>query len=226
MYKRIAGTRNLSIEDIPTYMDEYDTLEDIYFGRIGEENPAKLRKLRGLYEYINHLEPPRQPKAHAPYRILVQIASVAPKENAVEYIVKKMKSTGVVEYLDEEFKERVKLALNWAEDSEILKFRKVTVAEQIGVTEEIKVVKKAKVPLTEDERIAISELIDYIKVARDPEAVQNKIFETAKAHNIQPSQFFRTLYRMLIGSERGPRLGPYIIDIGVEKAAKILSEHI
>ncbi|MFN3621770.1 MAG: lysine--tRNA ligase, partial [Nitrososphaerales archaeon] len=29
MFKRVVGTRNLSVEDVPNYMDEYDMLEDV-----------------------------------------------------------------------------------------------------------------------------------------------------------------------------------------------------
>ncbi|MFQ6135155.1 MAG: lysine--tRNA ligase [Nitrososphaerales archaeon] len=206
MFKRISGTRNLSVEDIPVYMDEYDTLEDVYFGRGKEANPAKLRKLKGLYEYINHLAPPRSPSIHAPYRLIAQLASVAPKDNPTEYVVEKLKSYRTIREADEDFKKRVRLAFNWAE--------------------EFRATEKIKVELTPGERRAIIDIVRLIKTTSEPEAIQNKIFEAAKANKIPPPKLFKMLYKILIGSERGPRLGPYIADIGTERAAEILSEQL
>src|SRR5919108_2051601 len=76
LFKRIAGTRHIGLDDVPTLMDEYDYYEDIYFGKIGEDNVAKLLKIKGIYEYINNLRPPQRPEPHVPYRMLVQQASL------------------------------------------------------------------------------------------------------------------------------------------------------
>ena len=56
LYKRITGARELGFEDIPSLMNEYNELEDIYFGRIKVDNQAKLTKSKGLYEYVNLLK--------------------------------------------------------------------------------------------------------------------------------------------------------------------------
>ena len=57
LYKRIVGTRHIGIEDIPIVMDEYDFYEDIYFDKIKEKNKSKEIKIKGIYEYINNLNP-------------------------------------------------------------------------------------------------------------------------------------------------------------------------
>ena len=74
LYKRVTGTRHVSIDDIPSLMDEYDFYEDLYFGTASEENQIKLAKLKGIYEYVNHLKPSPSPSKHVPYRLLVQQA--------------------------------------------------------------------------------------------------------------------------------------------------------
>ncbi len=206
MFKRISGTRHLSVEDIPVYMDEYDDLEDIYFGKTKEANQAKLRKLKGLYEYINHLSPPTDPSFHAPYRLLAQLATVAPKENFADYIIEKLKGYKIINEADENIKKRVLLAYSWAQE-----FRS---SEMMWVG------------LTPNERRAISDIVRFISRESDPEAIQNKIFEAAKKNNISPPLMFKKLYRILIGSERGPRLGSYLVDIGTQRAAEILSKHL
>ena len=44
LYKRISGTRHVSVEDIPNLMDEYDFYEDTYFEKIKEKNKSKVYK--------------------------------------------------------------------------------------------------------------------------------------------------------------------------------------
>ena len=207
MFKRIAGTRNLSVDDIPIYMDEYDILEDIYFGKKKEDNPAKLRKIRGLYEYINKLNPPKTPYPHVLYRLIAQISSVAPIDRQTEYIVEKLKRYRVIKEGDESLKEKIRLASKWA-----LEFK---------TTE-----KSVKVELTSSEKKAISDLISFLKEKPEADNIQNKIFESAKNHGLQPIELFTALYKILLGSDKGPRLGPYIADIGTEKISHTLSKHL
>ena len=54
------GSRHIGLNDIPVLMDEYDLYEDVYFGKANEDNLAKLTKIKGVYEFINHLKPAKQ----------------------------------------------------------------------------------------------------------------------------------------------------------------------
>ena len=47
LYKRITGARELGFEDIPSLMNEYNELEDVYFGRIKSRQPSKIDKIKG-----------------------------------------------------------------------------------------------------------------------------------------------------------------------------------
>lgn len=206
MFKRVAGSRTLSIEDIPTYIDEYDFLEDVYFGKTLIDNPTKLRKLKSLYEYVNLLKTPLAPEAHIPYEMLVQLASVAPPKDRLEYISNKLKSYGVVKSVTPDLTARIDLASNWASD--------------------FKTIRRAHVMLTDLERSALKELLELIEQNDDPEKIQVSIFEVARKHNLPPPSFFKLIYRILIGSDRGPRLGRYIVDIGKREASKLLFEQL
>ena len=37
-----------------------------------EKNKNKALKMKGIYEYVNNLNPPTEPTTHIPYRILVK----------------------------------------------------------------------------------------------------------------------------------------------------------
>ena len=49
-------------------------------------------------------------------------------------------------------------------------------------------------------------------------------FNTAKEAGAQPKDLFRDLYTVLIGKEMGPRLGSFIIAIGIPRAKELLSK--
>jgi len=203
MFKRIVGTRTVSIEDIPKYMDEVDRLEDIYFGRIKITPEPKAVKLKGLYEYVTFMKPPERPSIHIPYRLLAELGKIAPPEKPVEYVLKKLQSYRLISEkdIDQQLLQKIEMARNWA----------------IEVKGEV-----ANVKLNDRQRKAVAELVERIKMATSAEQVQNAIFETAKSNSIDVPAFFSLLYMILLGSDRGPRLGPYIFDVGKDRVAQML----
>jgi len=203
MLKRIVGARTLSADDIPVYMMELDNLEDVYFGKKVVEDKFELMELRGLYEYVWRLKPPQQPEAHIPYNLMVYLAKVAPRGKEKEYILAKLE-----EYSYLHGKEplgidaRLAYAQNWAEDF-------VEISEHIPT-------------LKGTEADAVRELSAVIRAQASSDVIQNSIFEVAKKHGIDPPDFFKMLYGILLGSPKGPRLGPYIEAMGRENVADAL----
>ena len=200
LFKRIVGTRALSVNDIPNYMDEVDQLEKIYFSKeISEE--MKEIKSRGLYEYIHLLKPPERISQHVPYSLLVQLCTVAPKDKEVMYVTSKLRQYGMIKELEPKLNQRILLALNWSKD--------------------MSTVERKKVHLTETEKEITLEFANGL-ATNDPKTIQYSIFEVAKKHSIEPKKFFELLYRILLGTTSGPRLGPYIVDFGIDKVKEIL----
>jgi lysyl-tRNA synthetase class 1 len=203
MYKRSVGSRGVWVKDIPTYIAELDELEDVYFGRKEVKDPKELARLRGLYEYIWHLSPPRMPTAHVPHNLLVYLVKVAPKGKEREFVIQRLAGYGYqVDPNDQRFEERLEKAINWAKENETITTGMVRVDER--------------------EREAILELAGIINASDDENYLQNSVFTIAKKHNLEPGPFFKTLYRVLIGSDHGPRLGPYILAMGRENVASAL----
>ena len=56
--------------------------------------------------------------------------------------------------------------------------------------------------------------------------VQSIIFNSAKNNQLQPKEVFRLFYQILINSERGPRLGSYIADLGLQNVIVTLEKRI
>ena len=66
-------------------------------------------------------------------------------------------------------------------------------------------------------------------IARDDDLaqdVQTIIFNNAKSSNLQPKEIFRILYKILINTEKGPKLGNYIVDLGIENVVKLIENKI
>jgi len=194
LLKRFVGARALDVTDIPSYMNEMDYLEDVYFGRKALKDKKERAKLRGLYEYCWVLKPPAKPSIHVPYNLLTFLAKMAPQGREEEFITEKLRNYG---YLQKNqvphggLKVRIKYAFNWIKD-----FEEIT---------------ETAVSLTNEEKKAVIELIEVLKVEGEAEKIQNAVFNTAKKHGLQPRNFFRTIYSILVGVPQGPRLGPYIL---------------
>ena len=205
LYKRITGARELGFEDIPSLMDEYNELENIYFGKKKFDNKAKETKLKGLYEYVNLLNPPKNPSTHVSYRLLIELANIF-KDERKERVMKKLIDYGAIKDEAPEIKELITLAGNYADD--------------FGQGE--------KIELQIDDIIkkALGELSQMLEADNEPDDLQNAIYQIAKSNEIPPKDFFKTLYQIILGSNRGPKIGPFILDIGRKKVANTLSSYV
>ena len=214
LFKRISGSRHVGLDDIPALMDEYDTYEDIYFDKIREENQVKLTKIKGIYEFVNHLKPPKQPTVHVPYRILVQQASLFSSDKRTDKIYERLKKYGIVKEKTDDLLKKIELASNWSDD--------------LFSTEE-----KFQIEMKDNHKNAIAELIQSLKSfigseqkPESPKNLQSKVFDIARNNGIEPKELFTLLYKMLINSDRGPRIGSYVLDLGVDRTINILQKHL
>ena len=61
---------------------------------------------------------------------------------------------------------------------------------------------------------------------RDEKAIQNAIFNSAKSVELEPRDFFKLLYRILLGTSEGPKLGSYVVAMGNENVIDTLQRAI
>jgi lysyl-tRNA synthetase class 1 len=134
---------------------------------------------------------------------------MAPKECVNDYVAEKLQSYGYLQKgqaLDANLKQRIEYTLNWIRDFEEIRETDVT--------------------LTSEEKKAISELIKELENEEEPDKIQNAIFNAAKNNNIQPSGFFKMLYKILMGASQGPRLGPYVLAMGKQNVVAALKRTV
>jgi lysyl-tRNA synthetase, class I len=211
-FRRIVGTRLIGLQEIPLLMNEYDFYEDVYFGRISERNIAKRMKIKGVYEYVNHLKPPKFPEDHITYEFLVQQGSLFSLHEREEKVLQRLERYKMIRKKTGSLIRRIRLASNWIED-------KIIDGHQV-----------LDISLSTNEKKALTELVETLRSyvgAEDkqntPLEVQTKIFEIARNNEVQPKDFFRLLYNLILHSDRGPRLGNYVIDLGIQRTCEILT---
>jgi len=208
MLKRFVGTRNISVSDIPLYMNEFDELEDVYFNK-KQFNQKETMRLKGIYRYCWIMKPPEESSIHVPYNLLAFLVKMAPSECVHDYVVEKLQNYGYLQKnqkLDENLVKRIGYARNWSRDFEEIR--------------------ETTVELGPEAKQAIVDLLQNLQVVDDSDKIQNIIFNAAKNNGLKPSDFFKVLYTILMGSSQGPRLGPYVLAMGKQNVSKALQRAI
>jgi len=206
LYKRITGARELGFEDIPALMDEYNELENIYFGKTKVDNEAKLVKSKGLYEYVNLLSPPKNSSTHVSYRLLIELCKIF-KDNRLERIASKLIDYGTIKETNSNVEDLIKLAGNYSDDFEETK------------------IPATKITVDDSAKDALRQLADLLSKNEKIEDLQNSIYSIAKENQVQPKDFFKILYQIILSANRGPKIGPFIEDVGKKKVADIISKY-
>ena len=202
MFKRIVGARNISVGDIPTYMDEMDELEDAYFSKQRDPNRLKDARLRGLYEYTVLTHVPGFPDVHVPYKQIAELAATAPDGVVIDYVSKRLIANGAVSSSSPGLVKRIEWATRWI--------------RAVGPKAETQSSESAPAPLSLDDGTAeaLTKFAASLESCETPDDVQAAAFAAVKSSGTTTQKFFSAVYRILVGAERGPRLGPYVMDAG------------
>lgn len=206
MLKRLATTRVVDVEEIPKFMNEVDYLKKVFFGREKIKNERESQHLRRLYEYVTFLSPGDRTGLLIDYYTLVQLARMLPRtvENRVTLFRDILIRSGLIEeeFSDEELRQRIEYATEWVE--------------------EVEETEKEELSFSETEKVALRNLADKLPGYTDGEQIQELIFLTAQQHQVKPGRFFQMLYKVIIGTDRGPRAGTLISGVGPERVAEMI----
>ncbi len=159
-----------------------------------------------MYEYVNLLKVPKQSGIHVNYRLLIELSKIF-KEDRIERVMKKLIDYGVIKNQESEIEKIIEIAGNFADEYD---------SDQQD---------KIKIDMDETTKKALQILADKLSAEEEPEDIQNTIYQIAKTNEIQPKEFFRVLYQIILGTSRGPKIGPFISDIGRKQVSKTLLEY-
>ncbi|MEM5797345.1 MAG: lysine--tRNA ligase [Candidatus Aenigmatarchaeota archaeon] len=202
---RPQTTVDFKEENIPLIYNELERYERIYYDleKVDERERANAKR---IYELAVIGEIPKEKPFRPPFEKLIELVKILPDNNQLEFAINKLKEwnqiTVVTDKIKKDVEEKLAFAKSWYED-----FGKVS---------------EIKIELTDGEKNIINELIDIIKEEYDGENLQTKIFNLINKHNSDPKKIFKKLYQILLKTDSGPRLGPYIIERGKEEVIQKL----
>ncbi len=199
-----AGTRPNSEIDISFDLDviknyeDFDKIERLYFGLEEEKNPKQLATKKRAYELslVNGVTIPKKIPFQPSFRHLTTVlqSNDFDMKKVEKYFEKEIKT----DFDKMRLKERAICAKNWLETyaPEDLKFSLNTVLPKLG----------------KEESEIIKDLKKYLEEAKSPEELQLNFKKLTEKHNISVKEFFVLTYSILIGKEKGPRLGNFMFD--------------
>ncbi|MFW9995024.1 MAG: lysine--tRNA ligase [Candidatus Odinarchaeota archaeon] len=195
--------------------DAFDRTERIYFGlETGDVNEKEIIKQKRLYElaYVGKIPEQMPPQVSFSYCVtLIQVTSTI--EEAIQRLQDMGSLKGALEQWERDYMvERLQAArgfLKHAPDR-----LKITLAEP------------SKLQLAGNQVSALKEFSALLTNNLDEEQMKERIGEIMKNNDINNKELFKLLYQVITGENRGPRLMPFINDIGKEKVKAIIDKTI
>jgi lysyl-tRNA synthetase class 1 len=231
----ILTTHNLKhiafrVEELESYMEEYNRMERIYYG-VEKDVPKEIAE---EIKYIFPLIQPDETKSlpdpipencpdHLPFKLIESFAQLTTiismkdlYQKALKYISDNKLKVNIAE---SEFEIMIKRMQKWLlKMQELIKDEKDPAKKKIleskvnlfTISESInqELLKK----LTTQDKEIIKRFVENLeKIPENKwnnESFKDMMMDLQKQMNIKPNVMFKPLYLILVGSEKGPRLGP------------------
>lgn len=213
-----AGTRpnsefaiSFDLDVIKIYED-YDRCERFYYGKEEISAKKKAKEARN-YELSQIDQAAENMPFQMPFRHLCNLLQI--NDGQIEGVLEGLNlSDADKAYVTQ----RAQCAWNWIENyaPEDFKFR-------------LRSIDSPAPDLNTTEKSAMQQLAQFLDQGfdqQDEKSIGEKIYEIAQGLELDPKEFFRICYLVLIGKEKGPRLAGFIMTIGQEKIMKLLKVYL
>jgi lysyl-tRNA synthetase class 1 len=215
MFNTTSKRIMFDLSRVDTYHDHYDEAERLFFQ---DEDDARAR----AYELSQIREPPSALPFRLPYRHASLLSQVGPSEKLTEWAVKRLRDNGVLakELNDSELEclaGRLLLSRNWARKHAPEELRVVILSDVGQILNQ----------LAGEEIQALGGFGDSLS---DIKWTEEQLKETMTQLTgsgdlpIATKQFFKSLYLVFLGTERGPRAAPFLAVLGRDFVLKRLQE--
>ena len=223
-----AGTRpnaefaiSFDLDVIKIYED-YDRCERIYFGleEVGEKRAVKERRAYELSQLPSVLEKLTKDGSgliQMPFRSLANFLMITAGD--IDAAFARFADYDPVRHADQaaRLRRRAECAWNWISSYAPEDFR-FELKDGGGPT----------VELADEELAALRALraeVDARLDSHDEKSMQELVYRLAEEHGVDKKRIFVVMYQVLIGKERGPRLGGFLLSIGRERVLQILNAY-
>lgn len=212
--KRPGRQRNLDLSHIYFLIDDFERAERIYFGK--EDEPNKKEKANIMRMYGSVAEKREHMPIRVPYQFAALIGQTASSEEGIDRAIELLKFTGHIKHAGPKDRaaiaKRLALAAHWA---------------RTYAPPEARLIANSELPrpdFAKNERSALLSLLQELRKNHNEKELQAEIYEIAKSNDMEPKDFFRLMYQILLSKDSGPRLGPFIIAIGKERVISMLEQ--
>ena len=189
--------RDFSIESVDRLVDEFDRFEKVYFGEVDPRDEAEAELAERAYPMV--VDEPTEERVRIPYTFAA-VLGMTEDPALREQIARKEGHIpeDAPEWVVEDALARVEQAQRWARRT----------GNEFDY--EIKRTEMPDVDFDPEMEAALDDLADFVAAGHDGEAIQSEIYETAKRHDIDISDFFAAGYRLLFDDTEGPQLGTFM----------------
>ena len=211
MFKRYKGTRAISLELIPKYINELEEKLVQYHNLDKVKDERKRINVKRLIEYSYFLKDVPKPREYK-FGTILNVISLLPYREMKEGAIFELVSDIIGKYYgispeelsnDRWFVQLFRCALNYL--NEIMPYMRVKMPKIGSKTLE-----------------AIEKFLSSMREGMSPEEIQSLAFSTAREHSISIKEFFSTIYFLMLGKFSGPKLGPLIHRLGVETSKSLI----
>ncbi len=205
MFQKPKTAKRLYFDVIPKAMDEYLTFVSSYHKEVDE-----AKKIENPAYYIHNGEVP-EVNFNISYSLLLNLACACnPENDDVLWGFIEKYQPGIDRNSSELLQKMVNCAINYYND-----FIKAT---------------KSYRSATAEEKNALQELIEKFEVVESNEAadLQLVIYEVGRNNGYEEKMrdWFSSLYQILLGQEKGPRMGSFVALYGVKNFIELIKEKI
>lgn len=175
-------------------VDEYEKFRNVYFGL--EESPET--DAGRIYELSRIRE--EKEGVHISFRHLVTLVQIYKEEDR---LLQALQRSGYGEsHLTDDLRTQVEVVNSWLEKyaPDQVKFSLLSQDEPVALSEK-------------EKNLSAAFLNALPELEWNPESIHNSVHEMIKSAGFEPKEGFSMFYRILIGKERGPRLGYFLSNL-------------
>lgn len=200
--------------DVLKIYEDYDNCERIYFGILPVKEQRKEKEDR-IYELsqVDGSKIPTEAGYQIPFRHLCNLLQIFNGDE--EKVFSRLE--GITESQKERLRVRMQCAKNWLRDYAPEDFKFALSSESDALVE-----------LADNEKKAVQDFAGYIESYLDKmseKEFSNYIYQAAGDNGLESGDFFRVVYMVLIGKEKGPKLANFVKSIGSETILPILRRY-
>lgn len=186
--------RDLDLERLDQLVDRFDRFERAYFGEVDDEELTRFAER--AYPFV--VEEVREERVRLPYTFAAVLGMVEDPDFREQLARDEGHfDDDTPDWAVADALKRVEKARAWAErmDNEY-NYRLQT--------------ELPEAEFDEDVAAALDDLADFVAEGHDGETIQGEMYETARRHDVEVSDFFAAGYRLFFDETQGPRLGEFL----------------